>query len=125
MKIQRLKNVKRPFSSTLVVLALTLLGAGDGWGASTRVSTASGGNWNSSATWVGGSVPGKFDTAVIVPGATVTVTADQTVTAVLFSNSSPSVATLSVDPGISLSVSAGITNQNSATTNTSAVIQGG
>lgn len=55
--------------TTLLFFVLTLHAA-----AQTRVrSTAAGGNWNSTATWVGGTIPGATDTTEIVAGATVTV----------------------------------------------------
>ena len=38
-------------------------------------STAAGGNWNATTSWVGGVVPGAADNVTIVDGATVTVTA--------------------------------------------------
>jgi len=40
----------------------------------TITSTASGGQWNNTATWVGGIIPGNNDTVIIVATATVTVT---------------------------------------------------
>jgi hypothetical protein len=36
-------------------------------------STATGGNWSATGTWVGGVVPGSADVAIVVSGATVTV----------------------------------------------------
>ena len=42
----------------------------------TITSTATGGNWNSGSSWVGGVVPGAADDVVIVNGATVTVVAN-------------------------------------------------
>ncbi|GEP94596.1 polysaccharide lyase family 8 super-sandwich domain-containing protein [Chitinophaga cymbidii] len=47
--------------------------------AQTRVrSTATGGSWNSTSTWVGGTVPGPNDTTEIAAGATVTVNGNST-----------------------------------------------
>ena len=87
-------------------------------------STPSGGNWNVNGTWVGNHAPGGADDATIVAGATVTVTANASVHSVTFGNNSASTAVLTVNSGDNWIFSAGIVNQNSATTNTSASIQG-
>ncbi len=47
--------------------------------AATITSTATGGTWSSTTTWVGGVVPSTSDTAIIASGATVTLTAARTV----------------------------------------------
>src|SRR4051812_9726408 len=43
-------------------------------------STSVGGDWNTGSTWVGGMIPGDGDTAVIAPGALVTITGGTPVT---------------------------------------------
>jgi hypothetical protein len=50
--------------------------------AGTVTSTATGGKWSASATWVGGAVPGSSDDAVIANGATVTIDANVTVASI-------------------------------------------
>ncbi len=89
-----------------------------------RVTTAAGGNWNSTSTWAGGVIPINTDAAVILAGASVTVTANATVSSLVFSNNSSSTATFTVNSGVTLTVTGGITNQNSATTSAAALIQG-
>ena len=115
-------NVKRLLSILLAVM-MTFIGALAGRGA-TKISTAAGGNWNSAATWTGGTPPAGGDIVFIMAGASVTVTSPATVTSLVFSNNSASTATLTVNSGVTLTVTAGITNQNSATTNTAVLIQG-
>jgi hypothetical protein len=48
--------------------------------AATITSTTTGGTWSTGSSWVGGVTPGTADTAIIVSGATVTLTAARTVT---------------------------------------------
>jgi len=52
--------------------ALLLLAAAHAWGAAI-VSTATGGGWNATGTWVGGVVPGSGDDVTIADGATVAI----------------------------------------------------
>ena len=87
-------------------------------------STASGGNWGTSSTWVGNKVPGTGDDVTIVAGASVTVTASDTVHSITFANNNASTSTLTVNSGATLGIGTSITAQNSATTNTAALIQG-
>lgn len=87
-------------------------------------STASGGNWSDDSTWVGNKTPGTGDDVTIVAGASVTVTAGDYCHSITFGNNSASTATLTVNAGVTLAVGTSITAQNSATTNTSALIQG-
>ena len=49
---------------------------------SCSVNERSGGNWNNPASWAGGVVPASTDPAIIVAGATATVTANATVASV-------------------------------------------
>ena len=69
-------------------------------------------------------MPTTTDSAIIRAGASVTVTAVATVSALIFSNNSASTATLTVNSGVTFTVTGGITNQNSATMNTAVLIQG-
>ncbi len=87
-------------------------------------TTASGGNWNVGSTWVGGAVPEIGDDAFIVPGATVTVTADATINSITFNNTSVSTGTLTVNTGVTLTVTAGITLQNASGDKTAATLAG-
>jgi hypothetical protein len=59
-----------------------------------------------------------------VAGASVAVTTSATVKSILFNNANSNTATLTVNVGVVLSVTTGITNQNAASINTAATIQG-
>lgn len=87
-------------------------------------STATGGYWNATSTWVGGKVPTGGDDVTIVPGASVTVTNNTSVHSITFGNTAPSTAVLTVNSNVVLAVADKITSQNAAATNTSAMIQG-
>ena len=50
--------------------------------AATITSTTTGGTWSTGSSWVGGVAPGTADTAIIVSGATITLSAARTVTSV-------------------------------------------
>jgi len=102
---------------------VTFMGASAGQGA-TRLTTASGGNWTNTLTWSGGIVPASTDNAVIMAGASVSVTANATANSIIFSNNAAGTATLTVNSGVTLTVTSGITNQNGGSLNTSVLIQG-
>lgn len=57
--------------SLLIVLSLPIISIAD-----TRISTASGGDWNSTSTWVGGLIPLAGDDVVIATSGTGAVTVD-------------------------------------------------
>jgi hypothetical protein len=62
--------------STLLLVALCSIMMAPALSAATITSTGTGGNWNATATWVGGVVPGAADDVVIANGATVAINAD-------------------------------------------------
>ena len=66
----------------------------------TITSTTSGGNWNATATWVGGVVPISTDDVVMGTNATVIVTADATCGTLTFTASTQT-TTLTINSGIS------------------------
>src|SRR5208283_3083659 len=107
----------------ILVILVTFMGASASQGV-TRLTTASGGNWTNTLTWSGGVVPASTDNAVILAGASVTVTANATANSIIFSNNAAGTATLTVNSGITLTVTSGITNQNGGSINTSVLIQG-
>lgn len=106
------------FLTAIIFLASPTAGFG-----AIAVSTASGGNWNAPGSWVG-KIPGGGDDAVIVAGASMTITANANIRSITFSNNSAATAAITVNPGTTLTVTAGITNQNAATTSTSGLLQG-
>ena len=76
----------RTFLLTCIILAMALFATAQGNGkhaagdspGNTISSTVTGGNWNSTSTWVGGNVPTSADDVTIVNGATVTLDASGT-----------------------------------------------
>jgi hypothetical protein len=112
-------SVKLPVAA---LLAMTLVATSVR--AATIVSTATGGNWADTATWVGGVVPSSTDDAQIVSGATITVLNNTAANSITFLSSRTNTGTLSVSSGASLNVTGGITLQNAATNKVSAVISG-
>jgi hypothetical protein len=86
-------------------------------------STAAGGNWNSSTTWVPNGIPGALDNVTIASGATVTVTADATAAALTFASGASS-STVAVDPGITLTITGAITIQRAGASATDTLAVG-
>ncbi len=107
----------------ILVTLVTFLGASATQGA-TRLTTASGGNWTNTLTWSGGVVPASTDNAVILAGASVTVTASATANSIIFSNNAAATATLTVNSGVTLTATSEISLQNGASINTSVLFQG-
>ena len=70
--------------------------------AATITSNGSSGNWNSTSIWVGGVVPGSGDMVVLAGKPTITVTADAP--CLSLSTSSGSKPVLSVNSGVTLTV---------------------
>jgi fibronectin-binding autotransporter adhesin len=70
------------------------------------IYSAGSGNWNSTSTWVGGTVPGTSDDAIITDEHSVTVTDTRTVSSITIENSSDAIPTiLIVNSGITLTIS--------------------
>jgi hypothetical protein len=114
-----INSVKLPLAA---LLAMAFLAAGVR--AATIASTAAGGNWSDTVTWVGGVVPTSSDDAQIAPGATVSVVANASANSLTFLGSKTNATTLSVSSGVALNVTGGVTLQNSATNIVSAAIAG-
>jgi hypothetical protein len=112
-------SVKLPH---VVLLALMFVAASAR--AASIASTAAGGNWADTTTWVGGVAPASTDDAQIVPGAAVNVLNNAAANSVTFLGTATNTGTLSVGPGVALNVTRGITLQNAATNKVSAAISG-
>jgi hypothetical protein len=91
-----------------------------GFGQSPYTSVASG-NWNSDATWSGSGIPVAGDLVNIANGHTITVTAAAACSSVSFTGAA---ATLTINTGISLSVTNAVILNSSNTINTAATITG-
>ncbi len=78
-------------------------------------STAGGGNWSATTTWVGGVVPGPTDDVTIVGGSTVTVDAAAACKSITISG------TLSFSAGINLDVNGNWTNNGTFNASTGSV----
>jgi hypothetical protein len=107
----------------LFIALATLLGPSAGFGA-VLISTATGGDWNTKTTWTSGKVPAGADDVQIIAGASVSLSASASCHSITFSNNNASATVLTVNTGATLTVSANITCQNAAATNTSVLIQG-
>ncbi len=92
------------------------------------ITSAGDGNWNSTtpnAPWPGGTVPSATDDVVILPTHDITVTANASINSItLGSNNTATTRILTVNSGITLTVTAGITMQNDDATNMAATITG-
>lgn len=104
-RFQMLRQYFSVLSKGCIILLLfsSILFAGNLFGA---IRTSSGsGNWNSTATWGGASVPVAGDDVIIAAGHTVTITANAACTSITFSNNS----TLSFSGAFALDVSGTVT----------------
>lgn len=104
-------------------IVLILLIVGMAVQAGTITSNAVTGNWSTGSTWVGGTAPGSGDDVVIVPGATITVTASTTCNSITF-NAATSARTLTINSGVILTVTNGVTLNSLAAVNTMATLAG-
>jgi hypothetical protein len=75
----------------------------------TITSTATGGNWNSGSTWVGGTVPATTADVVIADGATVSITANQTCASLQVGQGSTGVLEYPNGGGVTLTVNGAVT----------------
>lgn len=95
-------------------------------------TSAGSGNWNATGTWSGctggnGSVantPGSNDTAIITSTHNVTVTGNETVSALTFGSASTG-GILTVNSGVTLTVTNALTMQSNNAANTAGTIQNG
>lgn len=106
---------------TAIFLFAGLLGTSSA-SATVISSTATGGAWNDTATWSPAQVPIAGDDVTITSGATVTVTTGAACATVAFGSGVS--ATLSINPGITLSVSGTLTIRRPSGNNTVAVGDG-
>ncbi len=109
---------------TIAMLALAALQASPAHAAGTITSTPTGGDWNSTSTWVGGIVPGAADSVTIASGATVTVTANASAALMTFLNNADSSSTVAVNPGVTLAISGAVIIRRGLTTATNTLSVG-
>jgi hypothetical protein len=106
---------------------LTATGGNSGLKAQTTFTDAArtasvNGNWNSTATWGGNSVPVAGDTVTINSGITVTVTANAACASISFLSTASSNSNVIINPGVTLTVSGAVTiPRPNTSTNTLAV----
>jgi hypothetical protein len=91
------------------------------WGQ--RTASVSG-NWSSTATWGGNPVPTSTDAVIINSGIAVTVDVNAFCTSITFSGTSATGSTLTVNNGVTLTMSGNITLNGAAGNNTAATISG-
>jgi hypothetical protein len=108
-------NTKQQFFWILNVIFLCISGISASYGA-TRISTASGGNWSSTATWSGGNVPSVTDSVIITAGASVTVDSDFSCLAIYFGSGAS--CSLTIGSMNTLTVTNDITYSNPSSNST-------
>jgi hypothetical protein len=80
----------------------------------TIISTSTGGNWNSTATWVGGTVPSSSADVVIVDGATVNITSNQTCASLQVGEGASGILEYHNGSGVTLTVNGNISVSSGA-----------
>jgi len=75
----------------------------------TAFTASANGNWNNPATWGGSGTPGSSDTATIGAGKTVNVTANVTVSSLSLPTGSGGNSKVSINSGVTLTVSGAVT----------------
>ncbi|MCX6136400.1 MAG: T9SS type A sorting domain-containing protein [Ignavibacteriales bacterium] len=68
--------------TTVFMMAICLIVLAPSLSAATITSTATGGKWSATTTWIGSAVPGVSDDVIIANGATVTIDANITVASI-------------------------------------------
>ena len=108
----------------VVMLALVTLPVTPAYAAACTSNTS--GNWNAPTTWTacGGGVPGAADTVTIQNGHTVTVTANAAASAITFSETNTATGIITVNSGVTLTVTNDITLRNHNNTDISASLGG-
>lgn len=111
----------KKFLNTLVVVAVVIgfstLFSPHSAEAAVRTASVTG-NWNSTATWGGSSVPVAGDTVTINSGITVTVTANAACSSIVFTTGTNGTTTsLDINSGILLAVSGNVTITRPGTNN--------
>lgn len=94
------------------------------WLNAQATKTASTGNWNNAATWTPSGVPGTNDSIIIPAGVTLTGNVTTTVRALTFGNLATTTATLSVNSGVTITVTNRIQHLNDDNQNTTASLTG-
>ena len=84
------------------------------------------GNWNAAATWTGcgGGVPGAADTVTIQNGHNITVTANASATSITFPTNNGTNTTLTINSGVTLTVSGAVTIPRAGSGNMNTVAVG-
>jgi hypothetical protein len=104
-----------------MVIGLSFLLAPNSAEAAARTASVSG-NWNSTATWGGSSVPVAGDTVTINSGITVTVTANAACSSIAFTTgTNGTTASININSGILLAVSGNVTITRPGTNNSNVI----